>query len=175
MNLSPASPKGPHVLDKEERHINNISLINLIQTTLGQGASLPLQAKGTSMAPFIKDGDILTLSPLPVHEPGLGDVIACKLPHGNKLVIHRIVKALKDCCLIRGDYCSEPDGLISRKDILGVVSRLDRDGTRITFGFGPIRILIAILSARNILYPLLSILFRRSSIDCRQKSGYQAL
>jgi hypothetical protein len=162
-------------LDKEERFIDGISLINLIQTALGRGASLPLQAKGCSMAPFIKDGDVLTLSPLPFHEPGFGDVIACKLPQGNKLVIHRVVKSHKDYCLIRGDYCSEPDGWIPKRNILGVVSRLDRDRNRVTFGIGPAKALIALLSATNLLYPFLSFLYRRLSRNCQQTSGYLAI
>lgn len=115
------------------------------------------------MAPFIKDGDILTLSPLSLRKPGIGDVVACRLPNGDKLIIHRLVKTSNNYCLIRGDYRPEPDAWISPKNILACVSRIDRDGKQITFSIGPIKALIAFLSTNNILYPFLCYLYRRFS------------
>jgi hypothetical protein len=62
-------------------------------------------------------------------------------------IILRWIRVLEPACQkgpFRGDYCVEPDGLITKRDILGVVSRLDGDGNRITFGIGPAKILIAL-------------------------------
>jgi hypothetical protein len=162
-------------LDKQSRYIDEISLANVIQAILGLGASLPLQAGGCSMAPFIKDGDILTLSPSPRRKPGIGDVIACRLPKGNKLVIHRVIRVFKDRCLIRGDYCSEPDGWIPATHILAVVSSIDRDGNKTNHGIGPAKALIAFLSASNILYPLLCFLYRRMSGNRQRNPGYLSI
>ena len=50
--------------------------IELLQATLAEGAPFTFRARGSSMHPFIKDGDVITVSPLGEDSPGLGDVVA---------------------------------------------------------------------------------------------------
>ena len=131
-------------------------MMDLIRAVIGRGSSINLVATGWSMAPFIKHGDILTLSPLPARTPGLGDVVAFKFPQTDKMAIHRVIETHQDRYLLKGDYRSGPDCYILKTDILGIVSRIDRAGSKVSFGIGPGKALISYLSARNILYPLLS-------------------
>ena len=162
-------------MDKEERLISGAPLIDLIRDVLGQGSSINLIAKGFSMAPFIKDGDVLTLAPLSISAPAFGDVVAFKSSKGNKLAIHRVIKAHKDRYLMKGDSCSEPDGYIPKDDVLGLLSRINRAGKRIAFGLGPEKTLIAFLSARSLLCPLLSLMNRGFTNNSRPGDGFQTI
>jgi hypothetical protein len=38
--------------------------IELLHATLAKGVPFPFRARGSSMHPFIKDGDVITVSPL---------------------------------------------------------------------------------------------------------------
>lgn len=138
-------------------------LIGLLQNLVPRGASLRLQAKGCSMAPFLRDGDVLTLSPIRTHPLSTGDIVAFTFPQSEKLAIHRICRTIGENYLIRGDYCPEPDGLIAKKYIVALVSRIERNGMKVPLGLGPEKILIAYLSAKDVLFPLLSFLYRCSS------------
>jgi hypothetical protein len=155
-----SGPASSFNMNIEERTIATEPLLDMIQSVLGRGSSIQIMAKGRSMTPFIKDSDTLILLPAPAGSPGLGDVVAFKSTQDNKLAIHRVVKKLHNGYWIKGDSCSEPDGFIPQKDILGVVNRIERAGRRIKFGFGPERFLIAFLSARNILFPFVSYFYK---------------
>ncbi|MCU0606664.1 MAG: radical SAM protein [Candidatus Edwardsbacteria bacterium] len=62
----------------------------LLRQTLARGVPLRFAAAGASMDPFIKDGDVLTVSPLP---PRLspGDIVAAVSPANGLVVVHRAV------------------------------------------------------------------------------------
>jgi signal peptidase I len=130
---------------------------DVIRLALAKKASLRLQVKGFSMSPFIKDSDIITLSPLPEGMIGLGWSIAFMRPRDKKLVIHRLVKICKRphvAYVTKGDSTDKPDCPISRNDILAYVKKAERGGRMILFGTGPERIVIACLSRLNILQAL---------------------
>ncbi len=57
--------------------------------------------------------------------------------------------------LIRGDNAPEGDGLVPLQDILGLVTRVERNGRRVLLGRGPERRLLAFLVRRDLLQPLL--------------------
>jgi len=62
--------KAQHIIEKEaELSISGSTLIELLEAVLSQEASFRFQAKGLSMSPFIKDGDMVTVSPLPPASP----------------------------------------------------------------------------------------------------------
>jgi len=100
-------------------------LPELLRDILGKDAECRFQAKGHSMSPFIKDGDVVTISPLSGSSPRLGDVVAFNHPEAGKLVIHRIVREKGDFYLVRGENAFEADGYIEKRDILGFVTAID--------------------------------------------------
>jgi hypothetical protein len=91
------------------------------------------------MSPFIKDGDMVTLSPLNRALPRMGDVVAYIHPAIKRVFIHRVVRKKDDSYIIKGDNSLEGDGPVLAAKILGLVTRVDRDGKRITLGLGPER------------------------------------
>jgi len=108
------------------------------------------------MAPFIRDGDVVTISPLGSDRRQLGGVIAVSLPGSRRLVIHRAVARVGSSWLVRGDNSPRPDGLVRAADALGRVVRVERAGRTVVVGCGPERILIALLSRYDLLIPLMA-------------------
>ena len=129
------------------------ALVELIGAVLSKGAQFKFQAKGFSMSPFIRDGDVISVSPLNGFSPRFGDVVAFIHPDTNKLGIHRVVGKKGDSYLIRGDSGLEIDGLIPKSEILGYVTRVERCRKRVFIGLGPERLLIAFLTSRGIALP----------------------
>ena len=133
---------------------------SLLQTTLGKGMPVSFTAKGFSMAPFIKDGDVLTVVPLEGTSPASGDVVAFFRPGTEKLTIHRVIGEEGDSYWMKGDNSLQADGLIPKTSILGRVKRVERNGKRVYLGLGPERVLIAFLTRTNLLFPILRPVWR---------------
>ena len=108
------------------------------------------------MFPFIRDGDIITVSPLSGSVPRIGDVLAFTHPETGKLLVHRIVGMTGNFFLLKGDNRFYIDGFVPKEGILGCVTNVERSGKVRLLGFGPERLLIAYLSRIGILRPMLS-------------------
>ncbi len=130
-------------------------LADLMQSVLAKDKSFRFQAKGTSMYPFIRDGDIIVVSPLNLEEPHLGDVVACLRPNTDRLVVHRILKAQSSRYFLQGDNVPSDDGWLPRDRLLGRVVRVERNGREAHFGLGIERLLIVWLARMRWLVPLI--------------------
>lgn len=103
------------------------------------------------MSPFIRDGDVITLSP-PTQQPvNLGSVAAIISPLAGKLVVHRIVDQKGSAFLLKGDNGRQPDGWVDSSDIIGVVVRVERGNKPIRFGGGRASGVLACLSKYSVL------------------------
>jgi signal peptidase I len=131
------------------------ALVQLLRAVLGRGASARFRARGFSMSPFIRNEDVITLTPLKDTAPSIGDVIAFVLPEADKLCVHRVVGKEGDGYLTKGDNATDADGSVSKENMLGFVKRVERDGNKVFLGLGPERFLIAFLGDRGLLLPLL--------------------
>lgn len=110
--------------------------------TLNKNAKFRFKAKGASMWPWIKNGDVLTISPLPFKGPRLGDVVPYAISK-SMMVVHRIVGKQHGKYLICADNATDYDGLFSEDAFYGRVSKIERNNRDIRFGLGPERVLIA--------------------------------
>ena len=119
-----------------ELPLSGPALIVLLRAVLDKNKPFRFRAKGFSMTPFLKDGDGITISPLSDASPRLGDVMACIHPADGTLLVHRVVKQNGAAWLIQGDNAAETDGLLTKADMLGRVTRIERGGKRIFFGLG---------------------------------------
>ena len=139
----------------EEGTLSIPVLIGLLRAVLDKGKPFRFEATGGSMSPFVREGDAITVSPLPDIPPRLGDVVAFIHLESEKLVVHRVVGERDGSYLIKGDSASNCTDVIPRANILGRVSRAERNGKRVYLGLGPERHMIAFLSRRELLWPLL--------------------
>jgi hypothetical protein len=106
----------------------------LMRAVLEKGKAFRFEARGASMLPLIRDGDVVTVGPLAGAEPRVGDVVAFADPEGDRVRIHRIVKAGDGTFLLKGDHDPGGDGLFSREAILGRVACVERDGRAVRLG-----------------------------------------
>ena len=138
-----------------ELRLNGEELVALLRTNIERGLSLRFRARGFSMSPFIKDGDVVTISPALGASPRPGDIVAFRCPSTGKLLVHRAIGKIGDLYLMQGDNVSTMDGGVDGKDILGLVRRVERNGRTVRIGLGPERSMIAFLSRRGVLLSLL--------------------
>jgi len=154
-------------LATQEYPLSNEGLADLLQAALAKGACFRFQAKGLSMAPFIRDGDIVVIAPLNEARVRLGDILVFIHPSQGKLAIHRLIKKRGALCLIKGDNVSFFDGWVERGGILGRVISIQRGARKVCFGLGPERYLIVFFSRTLLLSAMLKIL-RRLPLSIRE-------
>ncbi|HEX7501987.1 MAG TPA: signal peptidase I [Acidobacteriota bacterium] len=103
-------------------------VMELIEAVHEKGASFRFQAKGYSMTPAIRDGDVITVSPLKDAMPRRGDVVAFRHPDRPQLLVHRVLHAREKKYYIKGDNTPEGDGWVPAENILGLISNVERLG-----------------------------------------------
>ena len=139
------------VVQEEELSLSGEAMTGLLQAVLDRRVPFKFKARGFSMSPFIRNGDVVTISPLLDYSIGFGKSAAFIHPQTGKLVIHRIVGQNGSRYLIKGDRSTEADGLIPRKNILGAVTRVERGDRKVRIGMGLERYIIVFLSRTRIL------------------------
>jgi hypothetical protein len=107
---------------------DNYPVAGLMRAVLEKGKAFRFEARGMSMDPLIRDGDVVTVSSLDAGEPRTGDVVAFVHPVTGGVRIHRVVKSAAGSYRLKGDNVAGEDGLFSRDAILGRVSRVERNG-----------------------------------------------
>lgn len=146
MSKRARSKPGLKVIRGDELPLSNASLLELVRAVLGRGFSLRFQAKGFSMAPFIRDRDILTIGPKGAERPRPGDIVAFVHPADGKLCVHRVVAFRDGMATIKGDNMPLADGVFPESSIVGFVRRVERNGRVVRSGLGVRGRLIASLS-----------------------------
>lgn len=109
-------------------------LIDLAAEILASGSSVHFRARGVSMRPIIRDGDLLEIAPLAAHTPRLGDILLFKLAN-RQLLVHRVIRTRPHAAgrqfLLQGDAAIFTDGWITAEVVLGKVAAIERNGNLI--------------------------------------------
>lgn len=134
--------------------LSGLALVELLRAIVEKGAACRFRARGRSMSPFIREGDVVTVCPCAASAVKLGQVVAFVNPSTGRLAVHRVVGLGQDGCLIQGDNEACPDGWVPYHSILGLVTRVERNGRSVRLGIGPERIPIVYLNRRGWLRPL---------------------
>jgi len=143
------------IVQKEGLSLSNKALLGLLQEALSKGNSLRLRVKGFSMFPCIMHNDIVTVSPLNDSLPYIGLAVAFLHPYTNKLVIHRVIRQIQDKVMIKGDCVFSSDGLIPHKNILGIVTKIERNNRLLNFSISYGKSLALFFNKTNIFSLLL--------------------
>ncbi|MCJ7774120.1 MAG: signal peptidase I [Desulfobacterales bacterium] len=158
------------VKSQTEKALSGKALAILLAAVLDKGVPFRFTAKGFSMSPFIKDGDIITIQPLSDKEPSVGDVAAIFYTVTEKLVVHRLIGKKGASFIAKGDNNPEMDGVVPQEKILGKVRIIERNGKKILLGLGKERFLIAWLMRRGLFLPLIRKSQKiRSVLDAKTK------
>jgi len=128
--------------------------LELSNEILRLGNRLRFRARGYSMYPFIRDGDILEVEPVDGQGVRLGDVIFYHRA-GQRAVVHRVIKKFlqkdKTIFVAKGDANPAEGEIVQMEDILGRVSAVERNSRRIRFD-SPSARLMNILCAKSSLF-----------------------
>ncbi len=114
-----------------ELPLSGEALTELLRAVLAKGWPFRFRARGWSMSPFIKDGDVITVAPLRGRPPRAGRIVAFLHPGTGRVAVHRVVRTKDGRFSIRGDNTDAPDGILPPERILGTVSRIERDGRKV--------------------------------------------
>jgi len=140
-----------------ELSLSGAALARLLKAVIERGKPFKFKARGWSMSPFIRDGDILTLSPPSIPFPHKGDVLGILDPYTKILVVHRAVGMKNGKYLIKGDSAEKKDARsFGLNRICGHVTRVERNGKPVRFGLGPERRAIALLSQVPVMMKVVS-------------------
>jgi len=92
----------------------------VVRELLEKGLAVRFQARGASMSPVIRDGDIVEVTPVIVSKLRKDDIVLAKSNYGFRL--HRIVFAdhERDVFITRGDCGQEDDPALTGAQILGL-------------------------------------------------------
>ena len=125
--------------------VNHQNLEEIAQEILQRGKMFAFTAQGTSMSPFIRDGDMIQIKQQPRYH--VGDVVLLKTQFG--LLVHRIITLSPAGVLTRGDNSPANDhGPIGLESILGRVIRVHGSGLNFHL-CRPFSYLLAIVSFRR--------------------------
>jgi len=131
------------------RYLSGPAHLELTRHLIEINYCVRFQAKGYSMSPFIREGDYITLSPLKEGSVGFGNVVAYSRKDVETMVVHRIVHIMRNLIITKGDSNPDNDDPVTRENIFGIVTRIERDGKRLFWGLGLERWLIAWVSRRK--------------------------
>ncbi len=132
--------------------------IKFIRAAFDKGALFRFTAKGFSMSPFIRDNDVITLSPLCRSPIRIGKAVAYVCSVQNRLIVHRVIGKKGKQYLIKGDNIPNPDCLINKEYILGCVTAIQRNNKAVFLSLGSERAIIAFLSRTGMLQLILWLL-----------------
>jgi uncharacterized repeat protein (TIGR01451 family) len=92
----------------------------LTHDLLSRGISVRFEARGGSMSPAIRDGDLVEVTPVIVSKLRKDDIVLAKSNYGFRL--HRIVRAdhARDIFITRGDCGQQDDPALTGAQILGL-------------------------------------------------------
>ncbi len=105
-------------------------LMPVIRAALQRNQHVRLTARGSSMFPFIRGGDVVELEPLRLP-PVVGDlvlVLCGSRGESEFYVLHRVVRVQGEVFYLRGDAQPEWQGPFTRENVLAQVTRIYRHG-----------------------------------------------
>lgn len=141
---------------------------DLKESLLDENVSVKFTLSGTSMTPFLFQGDIAVIEKISIEKLKRGDIIAFKIH--EQFIAHRLIKKIdKSNCttlITKGDSCKEFDTPFNVSYLIGKVNLVKRKNTVIDMNNFSNRTIGKIYAA----FPLLS--FYRYIIYCYWKKAF---
>jgi hypothetical protein len=111
---------------------------------LDRGKKLHFRARGVSMGPFIRHGDVVEIQAVDPARVRHGDVILFQDREGH-VFAHRVLRLVRaderEVLITKGDALAQCDGPVSTGQLLGRVMAVERGRRRIRLDRFPLRFL----------------------------------
>jgi hypothetical protein len=92
-------------------------IMPIIRAALKRSQNVRMTVNGSSMLPFLCDGDVVEIEPMH-SRPVPGDLVLVQCPE-ERYVLHRVVRLGSDGFFLRGDAQAHCMGPFKQSDILG--------------------------------------------------------
>lgn len=133
------------MLEKTETlNLKREDFASIAQEVLGRGRILRFKAKGGSMSPFIRNGDVVEVVPFK-GKINLGDVVFYCSSYGSP-VVHRVIQRGKESIITKGDSVPSSDQPVLFKHVLGRVVSIEKNGWCIRLDRPMVRLLSILLA-----------------------------
>jgi len=103
-------------------------LYDLANELVAAGASFRFTARGGSMYPFVREGDVLQVAPASFCELGIGDIVFYR--SGDRLLAHRVIGFVSEADQVRirarGDGFLQEDPPVSASELVGRIETIYR-------------------------------------------------
>jgi signal peptidase I len=113
--------------------MNTEEALSLRKKLIENNHSVKIEAAGYSMFPFMLPGDEQTISPVPIEDIAIGDVVVFE--HDNKWISHRVISIQNNnnekTLILRGDTCIQSDPLVTKANYIGKTVAFERNGKSI--------------------------------------------
>ena len=139
-------------------------IANSIKETIAAGGHFPLVVTGTSMQPFLKNGeDVVWLRACTLSDVKKGAILLFERVDGS-LVLHRVNEILPDRRLVMGGDGQTWNEKIDPDNVIAVVDSVEKNGKKIPCGALRYRLKVALwLWLKPVRYYIMKIykMFRR--------------
>ena len=119
--------------DEQCTRCEQVPLARVALDLLGSGQAVRFVARGRSMRPFVRDGDVLTIEPVAKACPRRGDIVFYATPDGA--AAHRLLAIRREgdrrMALTRGDVTGLWTETVEWADLCGTVVAVHRGGRRV--------------------------------------------
>jgi signal peptidase I len=110
--------------------MNTQEATSLRKQLIENNHAVKIVASGYSMFPFIRPGDVQTISPVPIEEIKVGDVAVFE--RESDWISHRVIdiqnKNNETTLILRGDSCIQLDPLVTKANYIGKTVGFERKG-----------------------------------------------
>jgi len=162
-----------HLVSRRSIECDDAEFDALAQAILEGGLTLRFRAKGVSMHPFVRNGDLLYVQAVALDRVHIGDLVLFRIA-GSKVAVHRVLRRKRFgeeiAFVVKGDRVERPDGIVPAENVLGVVIARERDGVKINLTTPARRLVKAGIAWLSPIWPvLLPIAGRLRSIMSRER------
>jgi len=96
-------------------------LPDLAGKLLQEGRTVRVKVTGTSMYPFLRDGNLVTVEPVSADRIMRGMVVVARVP--DAYVVHRVIGINREgSAILKGDFYRKIDSPVAPRQIIGIVT-----------------------------------------------------
>jgi hypothetical protein len=115
-----------------ELNLSGTEFADIAAEILNKGGSFTFVALGSSMLPFVRSKDAVTVIPVSLNMPlAKGDIVLYQSPAAGGIVVHRITGFKRKNLLIRGDFVFGRPEMVEKRRVWGKVKSAERAGKSI--------------------------------------------